>query len=88
MLGVPWAELGAPATGDLDHRGGEVGRDHAAALADERRHLEAGVAWTGRALENGVRQARLELPDQPFAHRCRGRLDLGPPARPPERAPT
>lgn len=47
MLGVPWAELGAPATGDLDHRGGGVGRDHAAALADERRHLEAAVAWTG-----------------------------------------
>jgi hypothetical protein len=77
MLDVREAELGAPAAGDLDHRRGEVGRDHAAALADERGDLEACVSRAGRELENRVPRPRPEYPDQPFAHGCRGRLDLG-----------
>ncbi len=43
-------KLGAAAASDLDHLRGEVARDQAAALAEDRGRLESGLASTSAEL--------------------------------------
>ena len=81
-LDVLEPEVGAETTRHLDHVRREVRRDHPAALADGPGHLESQVTSSARELEHRVTRPRIELPNEPRAHRGDGLSEVLAPALP------